>query len=59
MILPLPVLHGEGRGEGLLPQVTKTMSAVLPLTRSFGFDLSPHPPSPEGGLRRTRAGEVK
>ena len=57
--LPLP-LAGEGRGGGL--STSHTVYAARAPTRIASVDAMrppPHPPSPEGGLRRTSAGEVK
>jgi hypothetical protein len=59
-LLPLPALpRGEGWGEGLYPRIQCSESPPSPEIRTANFDLAPHPPSPEGGLRRTRErGEV-
>src|SRR5882724_4438658 len=61
--LPLPALRGER--VGVRGSFGKSNSRRVPLTRRSpddalhrreSADLSPHPPSPEGGLQRTRAG---
>src|SRR5438270_12495482 len=59
LVFSSPSPRSYGERVGLRGSVHALCSRKVPLTRiasSSRSDLSPHPPSPEGGLRRTRAG---